>query len=100
MGGLLWCTDALDVAKGPLKNTDLNETCPHCCNKLAEEERSRWNLHVVSHFLIRGVGEALRHGDVPQGLEHHHCDRSSRENVRDNILCEHVQTDLNILMDC
>lgn len=64
VGGLFWSTDACDVCEGPLEDTDLNEAGPHCCDELAEEEGSWWDFHVVAHFLVGSVGEALRHGDV------------------------------------
>lgn len=97
VGGLLWSTDAWDVGEGPLENADLYKASPQCCDELTEEKGTRWHLHVVAHLLIRGVGEALRHSNIAQCLEHHHGDRSTREQIRDDVLSEHIQTNLNIL---
>src|ERR1700760_1028309 len=78
----------------PCLYTELRSAGKDGSNNLTPEHRARRYLHVMTELKITSEGQSLSHGDVSPGLEHHHCDRVTREGVTDDKLGNDVKTNL------
>lgn len=87
-------TDVLDVREHPRLHTELHGTGNNGRDDLSPEHGTRRHLHVVAKLEVGRELESLEHRDVAPGLEHHHCNRTSRERVADDELSDDIETDL------
>lgn len=83
-------TQALDIGKHPIEDTDLRHRGDKRGDDLNGEHDPRRDLHVMAELQIRGKLDALRRRDVTVGNENHVGDRSTGEDSAANELANQV----------
>ena len=83
-----------DVGEHPGLYSELRSTSKDSSDNLAGEHRTGRDFHVVTELKVRDKEYCLNRRDVTPGLEHHHCDRSTWEQIADDKLRDDVKTDL------
>jgi hypothetical protein len=88
----LWRADIRDIGEHPIEDEDLGDGRNDGGYHLDGKKYSRWDLHVMAEFEVRGEFYTLRGGDVTVRNEDHVCDGSPWENGTANELTDEVNT--------